>query len=523
MKLPALLRNPSLLLRLGIDLLLLHLSMFLAVLSASVYYRAVHPGASSALLDSELIRCYTIFAIVLAPLFLGVSFVMGIYNRKQLSQPFPKRVGLLLRACGVSFLVGLAVNYLLFRTQIVARGVMLCFVVYTVASFVMSRFLENVIRPHFELVRCAGSTRRAEDAPILIIGGAGYIGSMLCRKLLEDGERVRVLDSLVYGDFAIKELLGHPRFELIKGDCRNIQSVVSAIQGVKAIADLAAIVGDPACEQDKQGALEINYASTRMLIEIAKGHNIDRFVFASSCSVYGATDELMDEHSPVLPISLYGETKIESERALLEAASEDFHPVILRLATVFGHGYRPRFDLLVNLLSARAAQEGVITIYNQHQWRPFIHVWDVARGFAAALTAPREKVSGQIFNLGDNNMNFTLEGVVAEVKHAFPKTKVEHVSNADRRTYRVDFTKIRDIIGYQCTISLREGIAELKKSILDGTVLDYNDLRYNNQKFLAKAGTLTGQHDLDQRVMAAFSDRSRFQVPVAAESERRVA
>ncbi len=518
MKLPALLRNPSLLLRLGIDLLLLHLSMFLAVISASVYYHAIHPGISATLLDSELVRCYEIFTLVIAPMFLAVLFLMGVYQRKQLSEPFAKRLGLLFRSCGVSFLVGLAMNYLLFRTQIVARGVMLCFIVYSVTSFVFSRYLENAIRPHFELVRCTGTMRRAEDAPILIIGGAGYIGSMLCRKLLEDGERVRVLDSLVYGDFAVKDLLAHPRFELIEGDCRNIQAVVGAIQGVKAIADLAAIVGDPACEQDKQGALEINYASTRMLIEIAKGHNIDRFVFASSCSVYGATDELMDEHSPVLPISLYGETKIESERALLDAMSDDFHPVILRLATVFGHGYRPRFDLLVNLLSARAAQEGVITVYNQHQWRPFIHVWDVARGFATALTAPRDKVSGQVFNLGDNNMNFTLEEVVQEVSHAFPETQVEKVSNADRRTYRVDFTKIRNVLGYQCTISLREGIAELKQSLLDGTVADYNDLRYNNQKFLAQAGTLTLTGELDTRVMAAFSDRSRFRI-----DQRRVA
>ena len=518
MKLPALLRNPSLLLRLGIDLLLLHLSMFLALSFSSVFYRSAHPLVNAALLDAELVRCYEIFAIAIAPLFLVVLFATGVYNRKQLSEPLSTRLRHLLRACATSFLVGLAMNYLLFRTQLVARGVMFCFVAFTIVSFVLSRYAESVLRPHFKLVRYTGKTARDEDAPILIIGGAGYIGSMLCRKLLGDGERVRVLDSLVYGDFAVKELIGHPRFELIEGDCRNIQSVVSAIQGVKAIADLAAIVGDPACEQDRQGALEINYASTRMLIEIAKGHNIDRFVFASSCSVYGATDELMDEHSPVLPISLYGETKIESERALLAAATEDFHPVILRLATVFGHGYRPRFDLLVNLLSARAAQEGLITVYNQHQWRPFIHVWDVARGFAAALTAPREKVSGQIFNLGDNNMNFTLEGVVKEVSRAFPKTKVEQVSNADRRTYRVDFTKIRNVMGYQCTISLREGIAELKKSILDGTVADYNDLRYNNQKFLARAGTLTSQPELDQRVMAAFSDASRFQL-----NEQRVA
>ena len=510
MKLPVVLRNPSLLLRLGIDLLLLHVSMFLAVVCSSLFYRFYYAGSNLTMVDSELVQCYEIFALGIAPLFLAVLYAHGVYSRKRLSEPFDKRVQLLLRALAVSLLVCLAANYFLFRSHIVARFVLVSFVGYALLGFLLSRWVENAIRPHFELVRTTGVTKCAEDAPILIIGGAGYIGSMLCRKLLADGERVRVLDSLVYGDFAIKELIGHPRFELIVGDCRHIQSVVSAIQGVKAIAQLAAIVGDPACEQDRLSALEINYAATRMLIEVATGHNIDRIVFASSCSVYGATDELMNEQSAVVPISLYGQTKIESERALLEAASATFHPVILRLATVFGHGYRPRFDLLVNLLSARAAQEGVITVYNQQQWRPFIHVWDVARGFAAALTAPREKVSGKVFNLGDNSMNFTLAGVVDEVSRAFPKTKVQRVINEDKRTYRVDFTKIKDELGFRCTISLREGIAELRKSLEDGTVADYNDLRYNNQKFLAAAGTLSVEHEIDHRVMAAFANHELF-------------
>jgi nucleoside-diphosphate-sugar epimerase len=486
--------------------------MFVAVSLASILYRFLYPSADIAVLDMELVQCYQVFALCIAPLFLTVLAANGVYSRTRLSEPFQQRLRLLFRALAISIVVCLAANYMLFRAHIVARGLLICFATVTIVGFAASRWVEDKLRPHFELVRTTGRSRRPDDAPILVIGGAGYIGSMLCRKLLADGERVRVLDSLVYGDFAIKELFGHPRFEFIHGDCRHIQSVVGAVTGVKAIAQLAAIVGDPACEQDKLSALEINYAATRMLIEVAKGHNIERVVFASSCSVYGATDELMDELSPVLPISLYGQTKIESERVLLAARSEDFHPVILRLATVFGHGYRPRFDLLVNLLSARAAQEGIITVYNEQQWRPFIHVWDVARGFAAALTAPREKVSGEIFNLGDNSMNFTLAGVADEVGRAFPGTEVKRILNEDRRTYRVDFTKIRDVLGYRCTISLREGIAELRKSLEDGTVTDYNDLRYNNQKFLAASGQLPVAHEMDHAVMAAFANNELFQI-----------
>ncbi len=130
------------------------------------------------------------------------------------------------------------------------------------------------------------------------------------------------------------------------------------MRGVSKVVHLAAIVGDPACEVDRKTTIEINYASTRMLVEIAKGHGVERFLFASSCSVYGATDEIMDENSQVEPISLYGETKVSSEQTLLQSASSSFHPVIMRFGTVFGLSNRPRFDLVVNLLSARAYQDG---------------------------------------------------------------------------------------------------------------------------------------------------------------------
>src|SRR5262249_4124316 len=157
----------------------------------------------------------------------------------------------------------------------------------------------------------------------------------LVRKLLKSGYRVRVLDSLVYGDAAIHDVLGHPQLEFMEGDCRNIRDVVSAMAGIRAVVHLAAIVGDPACDNDHKTAREINYAATRMMIEIAKGERVERFVFASSCSVYGASEQVMDENSETSPISLYADTKVDSESELLSAASKDFHPTILRFATIF--------------------------------------------------------------------------------------------------------------------------------------------------------------------------------------------
>jgi nucleoside-diphosphate-sugar epimerase len=324
-------------------------------------------------------------------------------------------------------------------------------------------------------------------------------------RLLEKGYKVRVLDSLLYGDYPLRAVRNHAGFELLVGDCRNIQDVVKAVRGVDAIVHLAAIVGDPACEQDRQPALEINYAATRMLVEIAKGHGVRRFLFASSCSVYGATDDEMDERSAVQPISLYGQTKVDSEKALLKAKSETFHPTVLRYATVFGLGYRLRFDLVVNLLTAMARQEGVITIFNGEQWRPFIHVRDLVEATVKALEAPVWMVSGEIFNVGDSEMNHTLSEVGEVVREAFPDTRVEHVDNADRRNYRVSFAKVRSRLAFRARYSLRDGVAELKKAFDDGVIEDYRELRYHNQRFLQAAGSPGNKDQLDGLVMAAFA------------------
>jgi nucleoside-diphosphate-sugar epimerase len=501
---------------LGVDLVLLHLCMFFALTSAAVYHLATEDPIQTPLLLAELRQCYLLFSAAISPVFLLVLWFNGFYSKKLLNLSGKQRFLCHARAIGYAILISIAWDYFVLRNHIVARSVTLSFSVIVLVVLSGRTWMQETITQRYELVERRGNRRFSADAPILIVGGAGYIGSMLCRLLLSAGERVRVLDSLVYGDSAIAELRSNPRFELIEGDCRNIQSVVQAIRDVKSVVHLAAIVGDPACDQDKQSALEINFAATRMLAEVCKGHGIERFVFASSCSVYGASDAFMDEQSPIVPISLYGQTKVDSEFALLEARSSTFHPVILRLATVFGYGYRPRFDLFVNLLSARAVRDGVITIYNEEQWRPFIHVWDVARGFAAALQAPLEQVSGEIFNLGDSRLNYKLSEVAEEIRQAFPATEVKYVTNNDRRSYRVNFKKIHNALDYRCTVSLRDGIQELRKALEEGLVADYNDARYNNQKFLASAGVLDTPREMDHGIMAAFAAK-----PMLVHSVRR--
>ncbi len=410
-----------------------------------------------------------------------------------------------LRGSLIGILIFLFLNFLLSRGEIMPRSAVLMFAVLLTTGTVGARWMKAWLQAEAAAGTARTAHPRRECAPVLVVGGAGYIGSILCRQLLEAGERVRVLDSLVYGDFAIRQIMEQPGFELMAGDCRNIQSVVSAMRGVKSVVHLAAIVGDSACEQDRQTALEINYAATRMMIEIAKGNAIERFVFASSCSVYGASDFLMDENSAVHPISLYAQTKVDSEQALLGARGDGFHPVILRLATVFGHGHRPRFDLVVNLLAAQAYHEGVITIFNGQQWRPFLHVRDVASGIRLALNAPLPVVSGQVFNLGDSRLNYTLSGVAGKIQSAFPHTLVQHVENPDRRNYRVCFEKARRQLGFQSLVGLEEGILEMRKSFERKAVPDYTDVRCHNQKFLESSGSASPINCVQSRVMAAFA------------------
>jgi len=477
----------------------------IGALAIPIFYLALtgqHDEATARLVTATAYY-YSSF-VPLSLLFPFIFLLNGFYTRSRGYIGKYKNLAIL-RGTGISTLVFLAANFIFLRQFLVPRSVLLVFCVLAMFSLTLSRLTKSKLLERFEIKPRNGRRDAPPPDLILVIGGAGYIGSMLVRKLLDAGKKVRVLDRLVYGDGAIRDIFGHTNFELKIGDCRKIQDVVGAIKGVQSVIHLAAIVGDPACEIDRQTSLQINYAATRMLIEVVRGNGIKRFVFASSCSVYGATDLVMDENSAVHAVSLYGQTKIDSEGALLEAHSNNFYPVILRLATVFGLSYRPRFDLVVNLLTAKAYKEGVITIFNGMQWRPFIHVSDVAAGIVRVLEAPLSLVRGEIFNVGDDRMNNALYDLAEKLVAEFPKTKIEHKENSDRRNYRVSFGKIRRQLGFQCSVSLENGIQELRRAFEEKRLMDYRDPLYYNQEFLKLLGTPSCQSVLDEYVMAAFA------------------
>jgi nucleoside-diphosphate-sugar epimerase len=487
------------------DFLIVHASMVGALLISVAYRTALGHGAEASVLIDTFVRRYAAFFWVLSPIFPLVFLLNGFYTHTR-GYAGRRKTWAILRGVAMAVLVFFGVNVLLFGAADVGRSVAVPFMVLASVGLISARLLKAFFEQHFDVKPKNSLSIPNDRGRVLVVGGAGYIGSLLVERLLEARCRVRVLDSLLYGEESLQPVKDHPDFELIVGDCRNIQDVVRAMRGVESVIHLAAIVGDPACDQDAGAALETNYAATRMLIEIAKGHGVSRFLFASSCSVYGATDIEADENAPVHPISLYGQTKVDSERALLEARSDTFHPTILRFATVFGLSYRPRFDLVVNLLTARARQEGVITIYNGEQWRPFIHVRDLIEATFCVLDTPARLVSGEIFNVGDKRLNLHFSQVADTIRAVFPNVRVEHVENSDRRTYRVNFDKLYKKTGFSARYTLRDGVQEVGKALAERLITDYMDVRYHNQRYLKVAGSPEHKGEFDASVMAAFSN-----------------
>lgn len=358
------------------------------------------------------------------------------------------------------------------------------FFVFAILSFL--RYLSACVQARFSIRKVNGTARRRINT-VLVAGGAGYIGSVLIRNLLQKGYKVRVLDMLAYGRSPLQELLDSKQIELIEGDLRRVDSAVAALRGVDCVVHLGAIVGDPASDLDATATIQINWNATRMLVGAAAALGVWRFIFASSCSVYGYSDAVVDEESIPDPVSLYAASKLDAEDAALNCPG-DTCVTVLRLATVFGYSYRPRFDLVVNLLTAKAVADGEIAIFGGQQWRPFIHINDVVRAIRLSMESPEHLVSRQVFNVGENSLNVQLAELGEIIGKTVPGTQVNiRPESCDVRSYRVCFDRIRDRLGFRGRVSLEEGIAEMARALRSGEVGDYRDPKYSNIDMLSSS------------------------------------
>jgi len=322
---------------------------------------------------------------------------------------------------------------------------------------------------------------------ILVIGGGGFIGSILVRELLLRGYKVNILDKFIYGEESIKDLYQNTDVKIIRGDTRHIEDILLSIEEVDAVVHLAELVGDPSCDLFPNKTIEVNNLATKTIALICKQFQINRLVYASSCSVYGASkgESLLTEESALSPVSLYAKLKIASEEALLNMKDENFLPTILRLATVFGSSYRPRFDLVVNTLTAQAIVQKKINIFGGNQWRPNVHVRDVASAIIKVLESPLEVVGGQIFNIGSEENNYTINQIGEIVKNTIPNSELNlEERNIDLRDYKISFKKLREILNLTLRKSVFEGVLELKKDFEDNKISNYLDKKYSNVKVL---------------------------------------
>jgi nucleoside-diphosphate-sugar epimerase len=324
---------------------------------------------------------------------------------------------------------------------------------------------------------------------VLVIGGAGYIGSALLPKLLANGYNVRTLDLLLYGIEPIESVMTHPHLKVIQGDFLQMDEVVRAMRDVDAVIHLGAIVGDPACKLCTGLTIEENLIATRMIAEVACCMNVNRMIFASTCSVYGASDEVLDERSSLKPVSLYASSKVASEKVLLSMEDPAFAPIILRFGTVYGLSGRTRFDLVINLLTAKAVIERQITVFGGDQWRPFVHVDDVALAVLTVLEAPLPLVRGQIFNVGSNEQNYTIRQVAEIIQSIIPEAEIVDVEGgSDPRNYCVNFNKIQKTLGFTPQWTVERGVQQVLDAIMSGQIENYQLPEYSNVKYLREQG-----------------------------------
>jgi nucleoside-diphosphate-sugar epimerase len=321
-----------------------------------------------------------------------------------------------------------------------------------------------------------------EVRKVLVMGGAGYIGSVLCGMLVEQGYEVTAFDRLLFSAEPVEPLQQKSNFSLIQGDLRDTSAVSAAVNGQDAVVLLAALVGEPACDRDPVETVDVNYLGSNVVLDACRYHNVPRFMFASTDSCYGIQEGILYEDAPLMPISLYGRLKLAMENEIrLRPTDNGFCPTILRLATVYGLSPRMRFDLIINILTMHAVVNKKIKIFGGKQWRPLVDVKDVARGFMAAMQAPADKVRGEVFNIGHNDQNYQIGELGKLVTDVIPGVTTETIDQPpDLRDYHVNFDKAKQVMGFEAIHTVEQGVKDIKAAIESGAIKDVNDPRYRN-------------------------------------------
>ncbi|MFH0847828.1 MAG: SDR family oxidoreductase [Chloroflexota bacterium] len=303
---------------------------------------------------------------------------------------------------------------------------------------------------------------------VLVSGGAGFLGSILLPMLLQKGYEVKVLDKFYFRIDSLKGMAGKPSLEIINADTRQFDPIL--LGDVYAVIDLAAISQpDPQALIDPALYYGINYLAPVRVATLSKIKGVKKYIFPSTCSVYGVQTEIVNETSKINPIDSYAETKAMAEEPIMKLNSGDFKVTILRFATLYGFSPKMRFDLLLNGMTLSALQNNKIMIQGDgEQKRPLVHVRDAAKAIMAALEADEGKVAGQVFNVGNNDQNFKVHEVAELIRSELKGLDFQRYGDPDLRSYHVNFDKIFKVLGYQTEYTPVAAINEIKKAMAEG-------------------------------------------------------
>ena len=329
-----------------------------------------------------------------------------------------------------------------------------------------------------------------ENGPVLIVGGAGYLGSVLVEELLARGYSVRVFDRLFFGEVGLRNVID--RVSLISGDMRCMDP--SVLKDVQTVINLGGLSNDPTAEYNPDANFQMNTSANESLARMAKENGVQRFVFASTCSIYdfGVIDQerdvLLTEESPVGPRAAYARSKLEGEAAMLRLADDDFCPVILRMATLFGFSPRMRYDLVVNTFVKDSLSRGYMTLhYGGQIWRPLLEVRDAARAYITAIEADRALVDSEVFNVVEGN--YRISELALRVRDALKETGVQTELRTDFeysgvRNYRVSGKKISNVLNYKPVVSVEESVKRIVDQIGPCGCNDFENDRYYNIRWM---------------------------------------
>ena len=301
---------------------------------------------------------------------------------------------------------------------------------------------------------------------ILIIGGAGYIGTELTDHFLNAGHYVRSLDLFLYkNNLCVLPYLGREGYESMYGDLCDPEDMQRALDGITDVILLAGLVGDPITKKYPEASQAINDVGIKNCIDQLNGLGLEHLVFVSTCSNYGLVedDQLADEKFELKPLSLYAKSKVAIEQYIMGLnGNVDYTPTVLRFATAFGLSTRMRFDLTVSEFTRELVLGHELLVYDTNTWRPYCHVRDFGRLIDLVFQVPAEKVAFEIFNAGGEVNNYTKQGIVDAILEQLPNAQVKYKEHGvDPRNYRVDFSKVKKILDFDPKYTIPDGIKEV--------------------------------------------------------------